>query len=70
MILNNTLKLLNVDLVIIDVAILPQRFMLFLLWNSRKIQENDIAGHTVAHYEDIFVYSSPCLFKPEHTDKS
>lgn len=70
MIPNNTLKLLNVDLVIIDVAILPQRFIQFLLWNARKIQEIEIADHTVADYEDFSVYSSPCLFKPEHTDKS
>lgn len=70
MIPNNTLKLLNVDLVIIDVAILPQRFIQFLLWNSRKIQEIKIAGQTVADYEDCSMYSSPCLFKPENTDKS
>lgn len=70
MIPNNTLKLLNVDLIIIDVAILPQRFIQFLLWNTRKIQEIEIAGHTVAGYEEFSVYSSPCLFKPEHTDKS
>lgn len=70
MIPNNTLKLLNVDLVIIDVAILPQRLIQFLLWNSRKIQEIDIAGDTVADYEDFSAYSSPCLFKLEHTDKS